>query len=67
MKYKNSAQIAYSKRVEEEAKKIAPRKCYNCREEHDGYKIYCKECLEKQKDGTLNVKSSSTLVIYDKI
>lgn len=43
-------------------------KCFNCRKEkEDSKKIFCDDCEQKRDNGELEVKSSSTLVIYDKI
>ena len=43
------------------------RHCYNCRDKVTGSKIFCPKCLKEQKAGTLRVKGSSNLVIFDKI
>jgi len=43
------------------------KKCYNCNKEHKNLnKIFCIPCEKKRKKG-LEVKTSPTLIIYDKI
>jgi hypothetical protein len=43
------------------------RNCYQCRKEHKKKKaIFCNECEKKRKEG-MKVKTSPTLIIFDKI
>ena len=42
-------------------------KCFNCQEPRQDGMVYCEDCLELQEAGKLEVKTTGTYIIFDKI